>query len=145
MSLKQNFANALNSIITKGGTQIRVRYFSQTVGSVYDDDTTLAASGNDLWTSGVFLPLSQQLGGPDRILVEQGKISHDDSKLFTHGSLLFTSGVTQVKINIGSPLDADREYSMIPLGPTSASVSNTPIYRTVYLRKIGGLGSYLGE
>ena len=145
MSLKQNFAKALNSIITKGGTQIRVRYFSQTVGSVYDDDTTLAVSGNDLWTSGVFLPLSNQVGGPDRILVEQGKLSNDDSKLFTHGSLIFTSGVTQVKINIGSPLNPDKEYSMLQIGPTSHSVSETPIYRTVYLRKIGGVGSLLGE
>ena len=145
MSLKQNFAKALNDIITKGGTQIRVRYFNQTVGSIFDDDTTLAVSGNDLWTSGVFLPLSKQIGGPDRILVEQGKLSNDDSRLFTHGSLLFTSGVTQVKINIGSPLDADREYSLLQVGPTSHSVSDTPIYRTVYLRKIGGVGSLLGE
>ena len=79
MSLKNNFARALNDIITKGGTQIRVRYFSQTVGSVFDDDTVLAISGNDLWTSGVFLPLSRQVGGPDRIVVEQGKLSNDDS------------------------------------------------------------------
>ena len=145
MTLKNNFAKALNSIITKGGTQIRVRYFSQTVGSVYDDDTTLTISGNDLWTSGIHLPLSKQFGGPDRILVEQGKLSQDDSKLFTHGSLLFTSGVIQVKINVGSPLNPDREYTMVPLGPTSVSVSATPIYRTVYLRKVGGVGSLLGE
>jgi hypothetical protein len=145
MALKDSLARSMQRIITKGGTQIRVRYFSQTLGSVYDDDTTLAVSGNDLWTSGVFLPLSKQLGGPDRILVEQGKLSQEDSKLFTHGSLLFTSGVTQVKINIGSPLNADREFTMIPLGPTIASVSEVPIYRTVYLRKVGGTGSLLGE
>ena|SRR3990167_3102496 len=145
MSLKNKFALALNSIINKTGTQIRVRYFTQTVGSVWDDDTSLVQSGNDLWTSGVFLPLSNQVGGADRMLVEQGRIQYDDTKLFMHGSLLLISGNIQLKIHIGSPISPSKEYSVIPPGPIGYSVQDTPIYKFAYIRRIGGVGSLLGE
>ena len=51
----QNGFNKLNRL---AGKQIRLRYFTTTIGSVYDDDVTLTQTGNDLWTSGIVLPIN---------------------------------------------------------------------------------------
>ena len=141
--MKQRLAAALQKIVSRAGTPIRVRYFAITPGSVYDDDVSLSISGNDLWTSGIMLPLSTGVGGADSMLIEQGKVLHNDSKLFLHGSLLLTGSEMQVKFQIGSP--TGDEYSVIPPGPIKVSVQNEPIYKKVFVRRIGNVGSLLGE
>ena len=141
--MKTRLAAALQKIIKRAGTPIRVRYFTLGHGSVYDDDTTLAQSGNDLWTSGVVLPISTGIGGADSLLIEQGKVLHNDTKLFLHGSLLLTGSEMQVKIKIGSP--SGDEYSIIPPGPIKVSAQGEPIYKKGFVRRIAGVGSLLGE
>ena len=145
MSVQSQLIEGFRKIIERAGTPIRLQYFTISIGSIYSDDVTLTQSGGDLWTSGVHFPLNNQPGHSDSILLEQGQLINGDSKLFVHGSLLITGSELQVKITIGSPHNVDRNYTLIFPGATSWSVSNTPIYKVVYLRQIGQTGSFLGE
>lgn len=142
MTLQNTLQQGLNKLITRAGTPFRVRYFTQTIGSVWDDEVTLAQSGNDLWTSGIELPISNKQGSDDSILFEQGKLIQNDIKLFTHGSLFLIGSEFQIKIIFGSPT-ATRNYTPIPEGMITPRASNTPIYRKVYLRRL--TGSIIGE
>ena len=144
MTVQSQLAAGLRKIIERAGTPIRVRYFTLGYGSVWDDDVTLTISGNDLWTSGIVLPINTQRGTFDSILVEQGKLIEGDVKLFTHGSLLITGSQFMFRIQIGSTTSG-LEYTMITPGVISHEVSNTKIYKTIYLRQIGINGSLLGE
>ena len=143
--LDNRLAAGLTKIIKLSGTPIRVQYFTVTPGSVWDDEVALVQSGGDLWTSGVFFPLSNTPGHSDSILLQQGKLIHSDSRLFLHGSLILAGSEMMVKITVGSPSNVDTNFSIIPPGPTLHYVSNVPIYKVVYIRKIGGTGNLLGE
>jgi len=144
--VKTRLAAGMAKIIKLNGTPIRIQYFeSIPEDEVFDDSVVLTQSGNDLWTSGIIFPLSTQPGHSDSILLEQGKLSHGDSKLFIHGSILLTGSEMTIKLTVGSPSNSDTNYSIIPPGTTTYYSSNTPIYKTVYLRKIGGTGSLLNE
>ncbi|MCH7535025.1 MAG: hypothetical protein IH948_04665 [Bacteroidetes bacterium] len=141
MVLKQRLAAGIQKLIDRNGTAIRIRYFTQTIGSVWDDDSTLAVDSN-LWTSGIILPLNLKQGSSDSIALEQGKLIEQDRKLFVHGSLILTGSEIQLKIQIGSP--TGDEYSMLPV-VIRVDAQNEPIYKQVYIRQIGGVGSLLGE
>lgn len=144
--LSNRLAAGLSKIIKLGGTPIRVQYFAiGSIGSVFDDDGTFIQVGGDLWTSGVIFPLSNTPGHSDSILLEQGKLIHSDSRLFIHGSLILTGSEMSIKLTVGSPVSPDTNYSIITPGPTVHYASNTPIYKVVYIRKIGGVGSLFGE
>lgn len=145
MTTRQKLAQGYQKILDRAGIPIRVQYFTQVVDEVYDDSDYLVKSGNDLWTSGVIFPLSNKPGHTDSILVEQGKLINSDSKLYLHGSLLLTGSEMNVKITIGSPPSTDTNYLILPPGTTGWQVSNVPIYKVVYVRKIGGTGSMLNE
>lgn len=143
--LRQRLNQALQNIINRAGTPIRVQYFSSTIGSVYDDDVTWSKSGNDLWTSGVVLPLNSSRNSTDSILLEQGKIINDDKKIFVHGSLVFTGSEMLVSIRIGSPgNNKDNQFTLLSFSQRY-DVQDTPIYKQVYIRQIGGTGSLLGQ
>ena len=142
MTVQTKLAGAFNNILNRAGTQIKVQYFTQTVGSVWDDDVTLAQSGNDLWTSGVLLPLSHQVGTSESTLLEQGKLINDDKRLFIHGSIILTGSEMSISIQAGSP---DGENFTMLENDIRVDIFGAPIYRKVFLRRIGGVGSLLGE
>jgi len=135
----RGFARCLN----KFGTSARIRYFSATLGSVYDDDVSLVKSGNDLWISGVVESLNLTRGSADSNFVEQGKLVTEDSKFYVNGSLVFT-GISgnQFKIQIGSP--TGQEYSLIPEGGIDHQVNGVLIFKAGYLRRLT-TGSIFGE
>ena len=144
--MSQRLSAGMSKILTRGGTPIRVQYFTSiSEDETFDDSIVLIQSGGDLWTSGIIFPLSNQTGHSDSLLVEQGKLINGDTKLFLHGSLLLTGSELNIKITVGSPASGDTNYSIIPPGPISQSISNIPIYKIVYIRKIGGVGSLLNE
>lgn len=131
----------LNRIKTLAGKPIEIRYYSKTTGSIYDDDLTLSQSGNSIWTSGVIFPLNEK---SDLSLIEQGKISTNDLKLYITGSLSLgfeTGSIVVTKIGIGSPPIYYKPLEPISKGYEAAGVS---IYKKVYIEKIQG-GSYIGE
>jgi len=143
MPLRERLAAGLQSIITRAGTPIRVQYFEHVYDDVYDDSSILTQSGGDLWTSGVILPILQS-NSSEAILVEQGKLLLDDKKLFVHGSLTFVGSELTASIRLGSPgNESDKQYSLLNFN-RRVEVSNTPIYRQVYIRAIGGTGSLYG-
>jgi len=133
---KDGFEEVLNY-----GQLTRFKYFNNSfgAGSYYDDDTTLTQSGNDLWVSGVVQPISQSRGSSDAILLEQGKILTNDTKLYVGGEI-GTSGT--LKIGLGSPVA--NEYSVLVDGVVSWSVNAESIVKKVYIRRLT-TGSLVGE
>ena len=143
MSVQTQLTEGLRKIIERAGTPIRVQYFTYIYDNIYDDSVDLVQSGGDLWTSGVVLPITQS-NSSDSILLEQGKIILDDKKLFVHGSLVFTGSEMTIAIRIGSPAtESDKQYSMLTFS-RRVDISNTPIYKQIYIRQIGGTGSLFG-
>ena len=141
MPIQNKLAVGFNKVINRVGTQIRVEYFTSTLGSVWDDDATWTQSGNDLWTSGVILPLSYERGTSESVLMEQGKLIEDDRKLFIHGSLILTGSEMTIQIGVGSPVNTT--YTLLN-NDVRVDAYNIPIYRKVFLRRIAGTGSLLG-
>ena len=126
------------------GDQVRFKYYNQSIGagSYYDDDTALTQSGTDLWTSGVQQPISSNQYSSDSLLLEQGKILMDDSKLYILGTTV-TSGLAPIKVGIGSPVR--NEYEILGQGQvTEWGINGTPIYKKIYARILNG-GSFVGE
>lgn len=127
------------------GEQIRIKYYnlSYGAGSYYDDDTTLTQSGNDLWTSGLILPIDTRTGGYDALLLQQGKVTLDDKKVYVLGTIQ-TSGLGPVKIGIGSPT-LSREYQILEDGQVIQwHLNGSPVYKKIYVRFLT-TGSFLGE
>ena len=135
----------ISKIFQKAGTQISVTYYLPTIGSGYDEETSLTASGNVIWTSGIVFPLDPN-STTDAVLVEQGKLVTGDLKLYTHGSLILsinsanTTGSTlYTKIGVGSP---GTHYSMIPLGGVPYEVEGIKVFKRAYIRQL--VGSLVG-
>jgi len=139
MTIKDTLSAGFVNVINKAGKPIRVRYFSAEPGSVWDDEVTLTeVAGSEVWTSGVVMPLDNRQGSEDVNLVEQGKLSNHDQKLYVNGSLDFTGIGSNIKVKIGmtgSPTQT-YNYTMIPVGGIPYEVEETPIYKKVYIRKL---------
>lgn len=127
-TLAAGFERALSII----GKPIRIQYFTQTTGSVYDDDGVLVKSGTDLWVSGAIFPLKKTEGSEDSVLLEQGKLQNKDKKLYVNGSIDFAGLNQTVKIQLGSP--TGEIYSTIPLGAKASEISGDVIYKKQYIR-----------
>ena len=141
MSTGTNLALGLNKIITRAGIPIAVKYFTETVGSVWDDDVALTFD-SATWTSGVILPLDTREGSTDSVLVQQGKLIEQDMRLYVNGSLAFTGSDTQMKVQTGSP--SGEAYSLIPEGGITYQATGVNVYKKVYLRRLTN-GSLIGE
>ncbi len=125
------------------GEPIRFKYYniSYGAGSYYDDDVTLTQSGTNAWASGLVQPIDQSRGSTDAILLEQGKILMNDSKIYVLGSVQ-TSGLGQIKVSIGSP--TFQEYQIINDGTIQWVVNGSPVYKKIYVRFLTN-GSFIGE
>ncbi len=142
-ALSNQLAAGFQGLIDRAGLQIRVRYFTSVIGSVYDDTVSLSQSGTDLWTSGIVQSIDEGRGSVDAILIEKGKLVDQDRKLFTAGSLTIIGSEFMTKIQVGSPIGD--QYFPLADGMIAHEVEATPIYKKTFLRQIGGTGSYLGE
>jgi hypothetical protein len=136
------FIKGFNRLLDKASQPIKIRYFTPTIGSVWDDEVTLTQSGTDLWTSGIPQSLELSRGSIDSNLLEQGKLIYNDSKLFIPGSIILTGSTYMIKIQIGSP--TGENYTMIPEGTDDYTVEGTPTHKKAYIRRIT-TGSLLGE
>ena len=123
------------------GKTERIKYYTQTIGSVWDDDVALTQSGTNLWLNAIVLPLDNR-NSEDAYLMEQGKVTDKDKKIFINGSVLLQTGSTSVKIQIGSP--TGEQFYIIPDGVKLASWGTTDVFKKVYLRKLQN-GSLYGE
>ena len=139
MTIVSDFQTGVNEAL-KYGQQIRIKYYNIVeIGEYYDDDIRLTQSGVDFWTSGVILPLNGERGSSDAVLLEQGKVLTNDTKLYIDGSV-GTSGT--IKIGLGNPIDG--EYSLLSEGVAKWDVNQTPILKKLYIRRLT-TGSLMGE
>ena len=140
--------NGLNYILSNGGRQLTIKYYTSTTGSIYDEADSLIQSGNTIWTSGAMF-CSDPNNAEDALLLEQGKIGINDIRVYISGGLVLSpmnGSALQTKITVGSAtimsgLDA---YSIIPIGAQSEEVNGIPIYKRVFLRRLT-TGSLIGE
>lgn len=132
MTLSDRLYAGLQKLIVRAGVPIRIDYYSQTLGSVWDDEKTLATAGSVL-TSGIVLPLDRTRGSWDSILLEQGKLQGQDQRLFTHGSLLFTGSDYFLKIGIQG-----ENFTLIPNGVISNNTQGNQIYKKAYITRLTG-------
>ena len=142
MTIVNDFQTGVSEALAFG-QQVRIKYYNTGfgAGSYYDDDVTYTISGS-LWTSGVILPISQGRGNADALLIEQGKILTNDTKLYIAGNIN-TSGT--IKIGLGSYTNMSGcEYSVIAEGITEWDVNATSILKKLYIRRLGN-GSLIGE
>ena len=139
MTIVEDFQNGVQEAL-EFGQQVRFRYFNVVdIGEYYDDDIRLTQSGNDLWISGVILPIQGEKGSNDAVLLEQGKILMNDTKLYVEGTIN-TSGT--FKVGLGSPIDG--EYSLLSEGVSKWNVNQIGILKKLYVRKLL-TGSLTGE
>jgi len=144
MTYKDVLAHGFSNIVDKAGKIIRVRYYTMTIGSVWDDDTTLTeVTGSEVWTSGIVLPLDNRPSSADSLLVEQGKLTNQDQRLYVHGSLVLTGSEFKTKIQLGSSTTAET-YSIIEPGAITYEAQGQQIYKKVYIRRLT-TGSLMGE
>ena len=139
MTIVEDFQNGVTEALDFG-QQLRFRYFNVSdIGEYYDDDIRLTKSGTDLWTSGVILPINGEKGSNDAVLLEQGKILTNDTKIYITGTIN-TSGTWRV--GLGSPIDG--EYALLSEGVSKWNVNQTAILKKLYIRKLL-TGSLTGE
>ena len=134
--LRTEVANIANNI----GTAVVLKYYTRTItggGSYYDDDVSLAGSGTNQYTSGLFTSLRNR--GRDGLLMDRGILLEDDSKLILPGNY-DTSGT--LKVGIGSP--PSRHYAAVQIGPLHATFNESAAYKVLYLRYLP-TGSLIGE
>jgi len=147
MGVAGTLSAGMANVISKAGKPVRIRYFSEVAGSVWDDEVALTeVAGSEVWTSGIVLPLSNKYGSEDVILVEQGKLNNQDQKMYVNGSLDFTGVGSNIKVKIGmtgSPTQIDN-YTIIPQGGIPYEVEGTQIYKKVFIRRLTN-GSFIGE
>lgn len=133
MGVNSQLVTGFNNIVKQAGTPVRIEYFSSTIGSVWDDEVTLAKSGSSVWTSGVVFPLNTKEGSSDANLLIQGKLIDSDKKLYLNGSLALTGSSHSISVMIGSPGDL---YTSIPLGGIVWSTEASPVYKVAYIRRL---------
>jgi len=140
MITSSHVKSKLNTVINSYGQIIRLKYYLVSgADSGYDDDVGLAQSGNSVWTSGLIQPIDQKRGSYDSILMEQGKVLQNDSKIYLNGEVN-TSGT--IKIGIGSPVT--REYSILDIGINAHGINGENSYKKIYVRVLTN-GSLIGE
>lgn len=143
MSVSTNLSAGFSKLLEKAGKPVRIKYYSQTIGSVWDDDVVLAQSGGDVWVTGIVLPLSTREGSQEQVLVQQGKLTTNDTKLYVNGSISFAGSILQTRVQLGSP--TGDQYTTMPDGVYQAEISGTKIYNKVFLTRITSTGSLIGE
>ncbi len=142
MTIQETLSNGFSDLLGKAGKVVTFRYFSETIGSVWDDDVTFTQSGTDLLLSGIVLPLDNTQGSQDSVLLEQGKLIDNDLRLFINGSIITTGSDLNFKVIMGS--GTGDSYTSVPTGTFAPEINGTKIYKKAYIRKLTN-GSLFGE
>lgn len=139
MGFASQAGSNFNEAIRVWGQPVRFKYLTAVypgAGSYYDDDLTMTQSGADLWTSGIAQPIHDPSGSNERVLLQQGKILINDTRLYIPGNIDTgtgaASGTIQFRIGIGSP--PVNEYALTEAGVLTWSPEGSPVYKKCYLR-----------
>lgn len=130
--------NGVTYLLKQGGRPIRFRYYSETIGSVWDDDRTLAKSGNDYYTSGLFQQITPDTvkGSDDAQLIEEGRIRFGDMKCYVSGNIPFASGSIQFTLSTSGVSSVETIYRNILPGLHSTQYFGQEIMNVLYLREL---------
>lgn len=128
-------SEALRHQITLAGRPLRIRYYTETIGSVWDDERILSLSGTDIYISGIIQKIDSTKGSEDQVLQEEGRIKFDDSKMFVAGSIDTTSGARIFTISISG---LNTVYREITQGAIMPQYYGDNIYKKLYLRFLEG-------
>ena len=139
--IQNSLTNGLNRVIGIAGRPIKLIYYNETIGSVWDDEVSLSESGT-AFISGLVFPMDSRKGSVDSVLLEQGRLIDGDKRLYVNGSVLITGSETQLRIQLGS--NVGESYAPIPLGGIAPEVQGIQIYKKVYIRRLTN-GSLIGE
>ena len=142
MTIVSELRSDIDTILSYG-EQVRFKYYNTSYVGDYDDDVSYAQSGTDYWVSGLVMPINAKFGGYDSLLLQQGKITLDDKKLYVNGEVQ-TSGLAPIKIGMtGSP--PTKEYEILGDGQVIQwHMNGSPIYKKCYIRMLNS-GSFVGE
>lgn len=113
------------------GRTLRVRYYTEIIGSVWDDERTVALSGADIYISGTVHKIDTTEGSTDKVLLEQGRIDFNDTVFFVAGSLDTVSGAKVFTIAISGP---DEVFRNVTPGVIQPQYLGDTVYRKVYGR-----------
>jgi hypothetical protein len=112
------------------GEWVRIKkYVIADTGSYYDDSYSLSFDSEE-WTRGMQQPVNGNRNSYEARLLEQGKITTNDSRLYMLGDV-GTSG-TILKIGIGSPVRM--EYSVLEGGVEAWPLGSSLVYKKMYIR-----------
>lgn len=131
MNISQLLTNGMNKVLRYGnGVQVNlVNYFIS--GNDYDDVLTTQVIVGSSWVSGVEFGLDTLYGSNLPVVLQQGKLLHDDRVVYLPGNTnLSGSGLL---IGIGSPVDA--YYTVIPNGVHIERIAGSNIYTELFLRQ----------
>lgn len=134
------FAQDFDSLVTKNGQPIRIRYYTVTYSGADYDQQFVTPSGSDVWCYGMSFNLDKKTGGEDRSYLEQGLIILNDSKIYIPGSIPIDS---LTKLMFGSPAIGS-VFAPISNGWFTDYLSGVPILKKVYIRLLNN-GSFIGE
>jgi len=125
--------NTVQDVINTNGTSVRFRYYSVTdTGSYYDDSYKYAQSGSDVWASGLQQPIKGAQGSSEARLIEQGKLTTNDSRLYVLGTVN-TSGAA-IKVGLGSP--NTEQFSLLDDGVESWPIGAEIVYKKMFIREL---------
>ena len=117
------------------GRLLRIRYYTEVIGSVWDDERTLALSGANTYVSGLVQSIDTTQGSKDQILLEEGRIKFNDSVFFIAGSLDTTSGIKVVTLTVSG---LDDVYRNVTPGVIVPQFLGDDVYKKFYGRFIPG-------
>jgi len=125
--------NTIQDVINTNGTSARFRYYSMTdTGSYYDDSYAYVQSGTDVWVSGLQQPIKGREGSSEARLIEQGKLTTNDSRLYVLGTVV-TSGAA-IKVGLGSP--NTQQFSLLAEGIESWPIGSEIVYKKMFIREL---------
>src|SRR3990167_2523219 len=101
---------------TLAGNVFRIRYYTDAPGSVWDDERTITSSGASLYISGILLQINGTKGSSDQVLLEEGRIRYNDSKIYVNGSIQTTSGARVFTISTSGTSSTEIVYREITPG-----------------------------
>ena len=112
-------------------------YLAETIGGAAGSGITDSGdlSGDDRWVSGIVQPVTAPEGSTEAVLVNQGKLSTADTRLYVNGSIAFNGSTFTVDVMVGSP--AGDLYSTIQ-GGVDWPIASTPVYTKQYIRRLTG-------
>lgn len=125
-------SDGLRWMHNNAGRTLRVRYYTNSPGSVWDDENVWTQSGTDLYISGAVLKIDSSRGSEDAVLLEQGRIRYDDTKLYVNGSIQTNSGNRVFTMTVSG---LNRVYQELPVGVYTPQYLGTDIMKKVYVRE----------